>query len=358
MRVVSNKKIREIYRQFEKNNIDAAVFVNKEPIIDMNIPYLTGFFGMLNGVLIFSNNSTLITSTLDYNRALKEAEANKIINKNKYRIDKLLIKNLKGFKRVGVVKDIFPLSLAEKLKRKLKLEFVDLGKFMLELRASKENKELKLIKKSASIANYCIEIIKDILNTKKSLKEKELAAEIEYEINLHDAEVAFKTIVTSGAKSAYIHPCTSNELIEKGLGLIDFGVIYKGYVTDVTVPFTIGSLGSTQERMVKTVERMYYKLIGMTKPDVKVCEVCEVAKNIASKAKFELRHSLGHGIGLEVHEFPSISEKEKIKLKEGMVLAIEPGVYVNKFGGCRLENDVLITKSGCKVLTNSKLIKI
>ena len=181
-------------------------------------------------------------------------------------------------------------------------------------------------------------------------------------------ELAFPTIVTSGKRSAYIHPYPSfsNQKIQDGLGLVDFGVRYKGYCSDVTVPFTLGKISSKQKKIVQTVKEAYEKAIETLKISVPTWKVHESVESLIKKNGFKFKHSLGHGLGLELHDVPSLSPKPKskevlkewkeVKLKENMVFTIEPGVYEPKIGGCRLENDVLMTKKIPKVLTNSRVI--
>ncbi len=229
-------------------------------------------------------------------------------------------------------------------------------------------KEIERIKKSCRIANKGIKIIKK--NLSRKITEKELALILEQELMRKGAdELAFPTILTSGKRSAFIHPypSVSDKKIQKGLGLVDFGVRYKGYCSDITVPFVIGKISEREEKIIQTVEEAHEKAIETLKIGMSTWKVHETIEEMIEENGFEFKHSLGHGLGLELHDLPSLSPKpeseedlkdwEEVKLKENMVFTIEPGIYVPGIGGCRLENDVLMTKTS-KILTKSKSIKL
>ena len=171
-------------------------------------------------------------------------------------------------------------------------------------------------------------------------------------------------------RQAYIHPepSYSKEKIQRGLGLIDFGVTYQGYCSDITIPFSIGRLTEKQKRIVKTTEEAYRKSVDTLEIGKLTWKIFDVAEKVIEKNGFEFKHSLGHGLGLDVHDAPNLSPKPKakeelkewkeVKLQEGMVFTIEPGVYVPEVGGCRLENDFLMTKKGPEILTRSEFLSV
>jgi Xaa-Pro aminopeptidase len=369
MRIISNKKLEEFREKLEEKKLDAALFLTSEPIHDVNIEYFTGFqqerFFSFSCLLMTQNKSTLIVSPLNYDQAMEEADADEIINLESYdrSLTKALKEKLKKVKSVGIIEEIFPYRIYRKFKH---LKFQDISDIILDIRSVKEPKEIERIKKACQIANHGIKIIEK--NFSNKMTEKELALILEQELIRKDAdELAFSTIVTSGKRSAYIHPYPSfsNQKIQDGLGLIDFGVMYKGYCSDVTVPFILGKLSSKQKKIVQTVEEAYEKAIETLKIDIPTWKVYESVENLIKKNGFKLKHSLGHGLGLEPHDLPSLSPKPKskevlkewkeVKLKENMVFTIEPGIYEPGIGGCRLENDIIMDRKS-KCLTKSKLI--
>lgn len=236
----------------------------------------------------------------------------------------------------------------------------------------KSKEEIKLLKKSAKIANSCLKLIEKSLK-EEGITEKELARRIKERIKNQGATLAFKTLVACGKRSSKIHPKpeTTNRVIS-GIGYVDFGASYKGYRSDVTLPFIKGKIGKREKRVVKAVLKAYALAVNSVRLGLPCWKLHEKINKFLRKNGFKLAHSLGHGLGLKVHDSPMIgkpgkrlSKKKRLRwgklkrvtLQENMVFTIEPAVYTRNFG-CRLENDILLTKKGPKILTNSKLVEI
>lgn len=371
MRLISNKKIEQFRKKLQEKNLDVALFLTSEPIHDVNIEYFTGFqqtrHFSFSCLLITQERIILVVSSIEYDRAIEETEADEIINLEDYQhsLTKVLKEKLKDFKSVGILERIFPHRIPRKFSR---FKFQDISDIILDIRSMKENKEIERIKRACRITDYGIKTIERNLSEK--ITEKELALILEQDLIRKGAdELAFPTILTSGKRSAFIHPYPSfsGQKIQKGLGLIDFGVRYRGYCSDITIPFTIGKLSEKQERIVQAVEKAYQKAIESIKINVPTWRVHDQAENIIKKNGFKFKHSLGHGLGLDLHDLPSLSPKPKskeelkdwkeIRLKENMAFTVEPGVYVLGVGGCRLENDVLMKRKP-RILTNSSFIRV
>lgn len=371
MRIISDKKIEQLRNGLEKRKINGVLFLTSEPIHDVNIEYFTGFqqtrHFSFSCLLITQEEIVLTVSPLEYDRAIEEAEADEILNLEDYghSLTKVLKEKLKGFKSIGILERIFPHKISRKFS---KLKFQDISDTILDIRSIKERKEIERIERACRITDYGIKTIEENLSEK--ITEKELGLILEQELIRKGAdELPFPTILTSGKRSAFIHPYPSfsDQKIQKGMGLIDFGVRYKGYCSDITVPFTVGKLSEKQERIVHAVEKAYQKAIESIKINVPTWMVHDQAENIMKKNAFKFKHSVGHGIGLDLHDLPSLSPKpkskeelkdwEEIRLKENMVFTVEPGVYVPGVGGCRLENDVLMKRKP-RVLTNSSFIRV
>lgn len=240
----------------------------------------------------------------------------------------------------------------------------------------KSEEEIRLLKKSAEISNSCIPLIESLLK-KEKITEREIARAIRKKIYSQGARLAFRTIVACGKRAAKIHakPRATDKIIS-GLGYVDFGASYKGYKTDVTVPFIKGKISKKEEKMVKVVIKAYKLAFNSIRIGLPCFKLFEKIDKFLRKEGFSMQHSLGHGVGLKIHELPTIgvskkrlkklSRKKKAKLEklkkirfqENMVFTIEPAVYVKGLGGCRLENTILLTKKGAVSLTHSKLIKI
>jgi Xaa-Pro aminopeptidase len=237
----------------------------------------------------------------------------------------------------------------------------------------KIKREINLIKKAAEISNSCLPLIEKSLHEK--ITEKELRRRINRRIRSQHASLSFQTIVACGKRSAKIHPKprATNKII-KGIGYVDFGACYKGYKSDVTVPFIKGKISKRERKIVEITLKAYNLAINSIKINEPCWKLFEKINNFMKKNGFELKHGLGHGLGLKIHEYPFIVIPKKGKIKRrkkrrwkiikkinfqpGMVFTIEPAVYVNGLGGCRIENDILLTKKGPKILTKAKLIEV
>ncbi|MFH7880819.1 MAG: M24 family metallopeptidase [Candidatus Aenigmatarchaeota archaeon] len=224
----------------------------------------------------------------------------------------------------------------------------------------KSKKEIKLIKKAASIANSCINFIEKVLESRK-IRENELALILEKKIKSLGGKPAFKTLVASGKRAYKIHAKPSSKYI-KGLGYIDFGVDYKGYKVDVTVPFIKSKIGKEEEKIVKTLIEAYELAKKETKVGINCFSVFEKVDKFLRKKGYKMKHSLGHGIGKKVHELPIIGipkgKKKEIKFENGMVFTLEPGIYVRNVGGCRIENTFLLYNNNLIELTKARLFVV
>jgi len=237
----------------------------------------------------------------------------------------------------------------------------------------KTKKEIELLKKSATITNSCIPLIEKSL--KERITEKELARRINKNIRNHGASLSFQTLVASGKRSFQIHPRPySAKKIISGMGYADFGACYKGYRTDITVPFVKGKITKRERKIVEVTLHAYKLAVRSVKIGLPCWKLQEKVNRFLKSKGYECPHAIGHGLGKNIHELPHIGmprkkrlnkkkkrrwdKLKKIKFQENMVFTIEPAVYVKGFGGCRIENDFLISKKGIKILTNSRLIEI
>jgi len=204
-----------------------------------------------------------------------------------------------------------------------------------------------------------IEIVKQITKEiphwlKVGIKEKDLAEKIKTALKKRGAKSAFRIIVASGKRSAKPHGFATNKRTKKGdLVVVDFGAKYRGFCSDLTRTFVMGKPTEKQKKVIKAVKAAQIIAINKIKPGVQACKIDQVVRNHLEKqglAKYFI-HNTGHGIGKKVHEAPKLSKKNKNRLKKGQVITIEPGVYIKGWGGVRIEDMVLVTRSGAKILT-------
>jgi len=239
-------------------------------------------------------------------------------------------------------------------------------------RMIKTNREIKTLKKSASIANSCIPVIENALK-ENEITEKEIARRIRRKIYSQGATLAFRILVASGKRSAIVHPKPSatDKKID-GTGYVDFGASYKNYKSDITVPFVVGKIGKREMKMVNAVVAAHNLAMRSIKIGMPCWKLHEKVNTFLRMKGFRMIHAMGHGLGKNVHELPYIGKPrkklrglkkrrwerlKKIVFQENMVFTVEPAVYLKNVGGCRLENVVLITKREPGILTHARLIK-
>ncbi len=227
-----------------------------------------------------------------------------------------------------------------------------------DLRIIKDEKEIELIRQACKLADIGIKTAAETI--RPGIKEKEVAAEIEYAMRMAGSDgVAFDTIVASGYCCAYPHGTFLEKIIqEDDLVVVDLGAIYKNYRSDITRTFTAGRASEKQTRIYQTVKLAQQKAYEATKQGVLASEVDLAARRVIEEAGFGefFVHNLGHGVGLEIHEAPILSPDSKDILEMGNVVTIEPGIYVPGFGGVRIEDTVLITRGVAEKLTVAPIL--
>ena len=223
-----------------------------------------------------------------------------------------------------------------------------------DLRAIKDSIEIALIRKSVAINETVFQEVCQWINS--STTERDVAAEIEYRGRKHGADgCSFEPIVAVGENSALAHYRPGSvKLNASPFTLIDWGLNYQGYASDLTRNLITGIVPDQYEEIYNVTLEAQQAAIAAIKPGMEIRELDAVARDIITDAGYgpEFSHSLGHGIGLEIHEGPGISTRSKGVLKEGMVITIEPGIYIAGLGGVRIEDDVWVTATGCEVISN------
>lgn len=233
-----------------------------------------------------------------------------------------------------------------------------------KLRSIKDEYEIDSVKKAAEITNNLIEIIEQGIINNTITTESDVALLIEKECRKAGCEgTSFETLAAGPSRSFGIHcfpSYTDAPWPAQGLSILDFGVIYNGYASDVTLTVAKGPLTEKQEKQITLVEEAYKSALKLYSVGESIYKASEKVEKLFAKHKRSMPHSLGHGFGLEVHEWPSINKNinKKQLFEAGMVVTLEPGLYDEEIGGCRLENDILITEAESIVLTKSKIIRI
>ncbi|MGP4080880.1 M24 family metallopeptidase [Pseudalkalibacillus sp. R45] len=222
-----------------------------------------------------------------------------------------------------------------------------------QLRLIKDEKELAILRKAAELADFGVETGVNAL--REGCTEMEVLATIEYELKKKGIrEMSFSTMVLFGEKSGQPHGNPGNRKLKKGdLVLFDLGVVLDGYCSDITRTVAFQEVNDKQKEIYDIVLKAQLETLELSKPGIRLGDLDKKARDIITNAGYGdfFPHRIGHGIGVDVHEYPSMSENNDNLLKEGMTYTIEPGVYLPDVGGVRIEDDILVTSDGYETLT-------
>jgi len=237
------------------------------------------------------------------------------------------------------------------------------GAALEQLRAIKDEEEIRLYREAAAITNGIIDLLEKQLRAEKIKTEYDAVQLIEGECRKRGCEgTGFEILAAGPDRSMAIHSFpayTVSPFGTPGLSILDFGVKYRGYTTDVTLTAVVKPT-RTQERQIALVEKAYKLALGMVRAGMAAADLAAAVDAFFAKSNKVMPHALGHGIGLDAHEGPALRNRSDNNwlLSPGMVITLEPGLYDPRLGGCRLENDVLVTDQGGEVLTTSRIIRL
>lgn len=338
-----------VREKFLNADMDAFLFLDMK-----NIRYLTGFTGS-DGALLLEPEQAVILIDGRYTTQAREQVRNAEVIEYRDKIagitgylDCRTIKVL-GFEASATSYETYA-RLKEKNPQILLLpESDDIG-----IRSVKDEGEIALIREACEIASRTLISLREFI--KPGIREREVALELEHRMRQNDAEGAsFPTIVASGANAALPHASAGSRKFMPGDAVvIDFGAIYEGYHSDETYTFFLGHASSQQKEFYEIVKEAHDRAIAAVKAGVACCDIDRIARGYIEEAGAGnyFSHGTGHGVGLDVHEPPRIAAPSKAILEAGMVVTIEPGVYLPCQWGIRIEDTVLVKKDGCELLTN------
>ncbi len=362
---MSRERIKKFQDWIKKENLDGFIVRRHE-----SMRYLCGFSGGSpaepDGILIIKQKSAdFVTDFRYFEQARKELKGARLIQAERDAIGSL--KTEKKFQGKNLKYGFEPeyMSCSEKKRFQENLGDSILIPFdgaVEMLSIIKDKSEVAMIQKACDISDAAFERILGYV--KPGLRESEVCAELEYQMMMLGSEkAAFETILASGYRSALPHGSASTKKIAKGdFVTFDFGATYGGYVSDMTRTVVMGKATARQKKVYNTVKKAQLAGVKKVKLGVSGQAVDAAARKIVDNAGFKkyFRHGTGHGIGMYVHMKPSAGPVSKDILKSGMVLTVEPGIYFPGWGGVRIEDDVLVTNSGCRVLNSSpkKLLEL
>lgn len=263
-------------------------------------------------------------------------------------------KRLTSIATIGIEKEHLNVERYEELMKYFpNASFVSAEEKLRQLRMIKDEKELAAIREACALADYAIEV--GCAEIKEGKTELDVLAAIEYEMKKKGvASMSFSTMVLTGANGASPHGNPGETKIKKGdFVLFDLGVIVDRYCSDITRTVAYGEITDKQKEIYDTVLAAELAAIEVGKPGISCSELDLTARTIIANAGYGeyFPHRLGHGLGISIHEYPSITETNPLLLEKGMVFTIEPGIYVPGIAGVRIEDDVVVTENGLEVLT-------
>lgn len=343
----------------KQNDIDVSFLTSTE-----NVFYLSGFYSepheRLLGLLLFQEKEPiLVCPGMEKEGAKASGWEYEIIGYSDIdnpwqRIESAVQKRLSKIAKAAIEKEHMNVERFEAISAIFpNAAFFSAEEKLRRLRMIKDSDELTKLRKACELADYAIKAGCSEIQEGKT--ELDILAAIEYEMKKKGiAQMSFATMVLTGANAASPHGTPGLTKIKKGdLVLFDLGVVVDGYCSDITRTVAYGDISEKQKEIYDTVLRAQLAAIDASKPGASIADVDQTARKIIAEAGYGefFTHRLGHGLGISIHEYPSVTETNPLILEPGMVYTIEPGIYVPNVAGVRIEDDVCITENGVEVLT-------
>ncbi len=351
-------RIENIFERTEED-VDAIVIYNSvKPHIDKTFFYATGLMeGVFEGcalILYPDLSSEMLVSKLEADSA-KKADVPMDVMESREEIEDWLEDNLGDMDKIGINGSELTYKGFERIKGSTDAEIVDVSDAIVEARNRKDQKEVDLLDTAGDIASRVAEEITDVIEV--GMKEYEIAAELSYMMKKKGATGdAFEIISSTGPNTAEPHYTSGDRKVEKGdFVLLDFGALYKQYRSDITRTYFAGEASDKQKKMYRTVLEAQRAALETIEPGVEGKDVHNAAQDVIDGTEFEGKfiHGLGHSIGLSTHDGSGLSPNVEVTLEPGMVFTVEPGIYISDYGGVRIEDDIVVTEDGFRLLTDA-----
>jgi Xaa-Pro aminopeptidase len=342
---------RALLESLEDQHLD-ALFVTHLP----NIRYLTGFSGSAGVLLVGPRKPVFITDGRYTEQANDQVQGARVVISKGPALEAAAqaISKIKA-SNVGIEAEHMAVSLRSRVKRLFRsgVKIRETVGLVERARMVKDEDEIKLIRAAVNLGAELFDVA--VKTIRPGVKENEVAAELEYAARRSGAEgMSFNTIVASGPRSALPHGVASAAPIPaRGFVVLDFGVILAGYCSDMTRTVHVGRPSPEARRMYQAVLDAQLAGVDAVSAGTSAGDVDFATRSALRRARLDryYTHSTGHGVGLEIHESPRLARNQEEKLSPGMVVTIEPGIYVPGKGGIRIEDMVVVKDGGCEVLT-------
>ncbi|MGN8645453.1 M24 family metallopeptidase [Gracilibacillus sp. HCP3S3_G5_1] len=345
------KRLEKLRNLLQKEKIEGLLITS--PI---NRRYLTGFTGTA-GVALVTNNDAFFITDFRYTEQASEQVKGFDIKEHQGPIENTVAELVEALhiKSVGFEKHDLTYGLYEKYNNSIQANLIPSDALIEKLRLIKDQDEINIIKDACKIADDAFNHILDYI--KPGVKEIDISNELEFFMRKQGAtSSSFDIIVASGYRSALPHGVASSKEIQSGeLVTMDFGASYNGYASDITRTVAVGEISEELETIYNTVLEAQLKGVEGIKAGITGKQADALTRDYIDQQGYGkyFGHSTGHGLGLDVHEMPRLSLHSDEMLEPGMVVTVEPGIYIPNVGGCRIEDDILVTKDGNERLTHS-----
>lgn len=341
----------DAFREKMPADIAAALITD-----ELNIRYLSGV-NYTDGFLLITRNAAYLFADSRYIEVAKKTAGSgftvMLLSGKRSALIKPLIEKSNV---IGYEDGSMTVSVLEAYKKSMQgYKFKPLGKITEMLRNVKDESEKRFIVKAQKIAEKALSEVLPLIST--DMTESDLALELEYRMRKNGADgIAFETIAVSGAHSSMPHGVPERRKLKKGFLTMDFGAKYNGYCSDMTRTVCIGNPTAEMKRIYDTVLQAQCRAIDFIAAGKKCSDADRVARDIIANAGYGecFSHSLGHGVGLYIHEPLSLSPLSDGVLEKGNIVTVEPGIYIEGKYGVRIEDMVYVTENGCENLTKMK----
>ncbi len=344
-------RVEKLRKKMQEENLDSFLITSP-----YNLRYLTNFTGTTGLAVITLEKAFFITDFRYTEQAAAQAQGFEIIKNVGPIFEEVAdLVQKEGLRELGFEETTVSFLEYSVLEEIIDAQLIPISGMIEELREIKDEEEIAIIEKACSIADLAYDHILKMIQP--GMTEIEVANQLDFYMrSLGASGVSFETIVASGLRSAMPHGVASKKIIEQGdLLTIDFGCYYEGYVSDMTRTFAIGDPGEQLKEIYQIVLEAQLAVLEVAKPGVTGKQLDAVARDYITKHGYgeAFGHSTGHGIGLEIHEGPNVSVRAEKQFVPGNIITDEPGIYLPGIGGVRIEDDLLITSDGNRVLTHS-----
>ncbi|RFU69783.1 aminopeptidase P family protein [Peribacillus saganii] len=345
------EKLEKLRTALEKYDIDGLLITST-----YNRRHIANFTGSAGVVLVSASEAKFITDFRYVEQAAKQALGFEIVQHKASIIEEVALQaKIMGMHKLGFEQEHMTYFTFKAYEAAFEGELVPTSGVVEKLRLIKTPSEIKILKEAAEIADAAFKHIVGYI--RPGLTELEVSNELEFFMRKQGAtSSSFDIIVASGHRSALPHGVASDKMIETGdFVTLDYGAYYNGYVSDITRTLAVGEPGEELKKIYDIVLEAQLRGMAGIKPGMIGKEADALTRNLIEEKGYGqyFGHSTGHGIGLEVHEGPALSVKSDTILEPGMVVTVEPGIYIPGVGGVRIEDDTIITDSGNESLTHS-----